>query len=699
MVDSNQQGKGETGDNSNENRKTENAGEAGYLPITRRSILQGAASLGPVAGLVSTNDLITPTSATEESSGPTTITSPNGSIEATIGLGPSTDLTDDLPSGQIALLTVSYNGTTVIQPSPLGITTYLGQFVTSLSLEGQRVENITQKYETIGGDESGPQTLHARIGMLTFGSPNGILQLELIVSNEGVAYRYHLPGEGHVLVDKEVSAFQIPEGSTAWLHEFEENYEGLWEKMAVESAGGNFGFPCLFEVDDDTYTLITEANVNGNYCASHLSVDAPPENGESEPRPGKENDQDEIIPGNEEFDYDENLTLFELRFAGTYGLPQVIDATLPLATPWRVAIIGDLSTVIGSDLVTALNEPSELEDTSWIKPGVVNWSWWSDGDSPREFETQKEYVDYAAQQGWEYTLVDRGWRREWMPELVEYANERDVGIIAWMVWYDLDTGAKRETLLSRLKSWGVSGIKIDYMNSDRQDRMQWYDDILEATARHKLLVNFHGSTVPKGRRRTWPHLLTSEAVRGAESYGWEEMPPSHNLILPYTRNVVGPMDYTPVTLSPRYEDSERAAETTLGHELALSVVFQSSLQHFADSVESYRSYPLAEQFLSEVAAVWDETTFVGGYPGEEVTLARRDNKQWFVGSIIAGDSRTVTIPLSFLPDDQRYDITIIRDANNGLALSLQNRVGTADANISVSVAENGGFVAHLSPRN
>ncbi|KYH24540.1 glycoside hydrolase 97 [Halalkalicoccus paucihalophilus] len=699
MVNTDRHGKKLRKDTSNGRKIVDEAEESNHLPITRRSVLQGAAALGPVAGIASIDEFSRPAAATSDNREPVSIASPDESIEATVELGPSTDLNDDLPSGQIASLTVDYDETTVIEPSPLGITTYMGQFVTSLSLENQHVETVTQEYETIGGDESGPQTLHARIGLLTFGSPNGVMQLELAVSNEGVAYRYHLPGEGHVLVDKEVSAFQIPEGSTAWLHEFANNYEGLWEEKDVESAGGNFAFPCLFEVDDETYTLVTEANVNGSYCASHLAAYAPPENGESEPRPGIKDDQDEIVPGNEEFDYDENSTLFELRFAGTYGLPQVVDTTLPLATPWRVAIVGDLPTVVESDLVAALSDPSEVEDTSWIKPGIVNWSWWSDGDSPRDFETQKEYVDYAAEQGWEYTLVDRGWRREWMPDLVEYANERDVGIIAWMVWYDLDTETKRERLLSQLKSWGVSGIKIDYMNADRQDRMQWYDDILEATAKHELLVNFHGSTLPKGRRRTWPHLLTSEAVRGAESYGWEEMPPSHNLILPYTRNVVGPMDYTPVTLSSRYEDAERAAETTRGHELALSVVFQSDLQHLADSVESYRSYPVAEQFLSEVAAVWDETIFIDGYPGEEITVARCDGTQWFIGHISAGDRHTTKIPLSFLPDDQQYNIIISSDTPSTSSLHSRTQVSTADATISVSVPENGGFVAQLSPRD
>lgn len=356
-----------------------------------------------------------------------------------------------------------------------------------------------------------------------------------------------------------------------------------------------------------------------------------------------------------------------------------------------MAIVGDLSTIVESNFVAALNDPPEIEDTSWITPGIVDWSWWSDGDSPRNPETQKRYVDYAARQGWEYTLVDRGWRREWMPELVEYANDRGVDIFVWIVWTDLNTEAKRETLLSRLKSWGVSGVKIDYMDSDRQQRMEWYDEVLATTAEHELLVNFHGSTLPKGRRRTWPHLLTSEAIYGAEQYKWEEVPASHNVALPFIRNVVGPMDYTPVTFSATGGN----AETTIGHELALSVVFQSDLQHFADSIKSYQDYPLTEQFLSEVSAAWDETTFLSGFPEEEATLACYDGDQWFVGSITAGDSQSIDVPLSFLPDDQQYAMRLISDTDGGSALEAREQVVTADETVSVDIDENGGFVARI----
>jgi alpha-glucosidase len=688
-------------ENTDETRESDRTGGTGKsdgtrsLPVTRRSVLRGAAAIGPVAGLLEFDEAVA--SATSTSSESATVSSPDGTIEATIKPRRPDEIGDDLPPGRIFSLTVVRDGTTVLEPSPLGITTLTGQFVTSLSLEAQSIETVDHTYETVGGDESGQQTLYARVGTFVFGSKNGVMKLELLVSNDGVAYRYHLPGDGHAVVTNETSAFQVPEDSQGWLLPYNNRYEAIWEEMDIGSASGDFGFPFLVEIDDDTYTLVTEANVGGRYCASHVAVDAASGKEQSSaPRGtsavGEENDQDEIIGGNEEIDYDTNPYLFEVRFAGTYGLPEMVDAPLPLATPWRVSVIGDLGTVVESNLVTALNESTKLDDTSWIKPGRIAWSWWSDGDSPRSLATQKKYVDYASELGWEYTLVDRGWRREWISELVEYANERDVGILAWLPWYYLNSETKRNAILPRLKSWGVSGIKVDYMNSDFQQRMEWYDEILAATAEHGLMINFHGSTMPKGRRRTWPHLMTSEAVHGAEQYKFGKVPPTHNAILPYTRNVVGPMDYTPVTFSA----SDKQPETTPGHELGLSVVYQSDWQHFADSVESYRDHPLAEQFLSEVAAVWDETKFVGGQPAKESTFARRSGKQWFIGTIVAGEARTVKVPLSFLSDDQRYAVRLISDAS-GDSLELHKTIVTADETISVDVPENGGFAARLYP--
>ncbi len=216
----------------------------------------------------------------------------------------------------------------------------------------------------------------------------------------------------------------------------------------------------------------------------------------------------------------------------------------PLATPWRTAVVGDLATVTESTLVDDLAPPSRIADTSWIRPGAVAWSWLDGfGAAQRSLAAQQRFVDLSAARGWPYTLVDDGWKTtDWMPELIAYAREQGVQVLLWVHYGDLDTAAERAEFLPRVKKWGAAGLKIDFMDSDSQERFRWYDDILRDTARHRLLVNFHGATLPKGIQRTWPHVMTLEAVHGAEQ---GTVPAAGLTALPYTRNTVGSMDYTP----------------------------------------------------------------------------------------------------------------------------------------------------------
>jgi hypothetical protein len=240
-------------------------------------------------------------------------------------------------------------------------------------------------------------------------------------------------------------------------------------------------------------------------------------------------------------------------------------------------------------------------------------------------------------------------------------------------------------------------VKVDFMDSDDQGRLAFYDRLAAAAAEHELLVNFHGSVVPTGLRRRWPNVMTYEGVYGAEQYGWSTLTPGHNATLPFTRNAVGPMDYTPVTFSAdrRY--------TTAGHELALSVLFETGLQHLADAVEEYAARPPAEAFLERVPAAWDDTRFVGGYPGDAVTLARRRGGEWFLGSAVAGAGRRVEAPCEFL--DGPRTAHVVRDALDvadpdpgpGEALVAGERSVGPDDPLSVRLPEHGGFVARLPP--
>jgi alpha-glucosidase len=548
-------------------------------------------------------------------------------------------------------LSVTRAGEEVIEPSPIGIGTPDGRFPEEYAFVGVESRTVDESFRTPHGKRR-EHHHRATLATYTFESESGrSVDFEVCVAPDGIAYRYRIGGDDSFLLSNEGSGFRFPGSAVSWLFSYDFDHEAVGKHHSAQLVDGEFTSPGLFRTGN-SWILVAEAGVDGTYAASRLAT----------------SDGD---------------ALYEFRTPSTQ-----IKYALPGETPWRVAIIGDLSTVTESSFVRQLVEDVQQDDADWITPGRVAWSWWGDNDSPSEFETQKEYVEYAADRGWEYVLVDAGWDADWVPELVEYAGERGVDTLLWTHWTDL-TADERERRLDRWVSWGIAGIKIDFMNNDDQGRHQFYDAIMEATAERELLVNFHGSVVPTGLSKRWSHVMTYEGVKGAEHHQWTGLPPAHNTILPFTRNVIGSMDYTPVTFSAdnRY--------TSAGHELALSVVFESGLQHFADSIEEYAARPAAEWFLERVPAAWDETVFLCGYPGTEATLARRHNEDWFVGSITAGPARTVSVPLSFLDEtNHSREAHVIREDETGESLIREQRQITGET-LDIDVSENGGFCVYM----
>jgi hypothetical protein len=360
-----------------------------------------------------------------------------------------------------------------------------------------------------------------------------------------------------------------------------------------------------------------------------------------------------------------------------------------LTTPWRTIVVGTLATVTQSDLVTDLASPSKIADTSWIRPGRSEWSWWSDSTSSRSLAAQEAATDFAARMGWEYVLVDAGWSASWVPTLVKYAAARHVGVWIWTSYSALSTQAQRDKQLALWKSWGVAGLKIDFIQSDGQARMKWYDAMAADAAKNRLMVEFHGCTVPRGVQRTWPNVLTMEAVDGAEHIhnkpGRVPFPPTYYTTLPFTRNLAGSMDYTPVTFTAKRTNSDAA-------ELAQSIVFESGLQNYADSVAAYDARPVAERLLRQVPAAWDDTRLLAGDPDTEVVLARRSGTDWFVGAITATGAQTLTVPLSFLGAGS-WLADVYSDGPTGLVVTSQPVNGT----LSVAVPAQGGFSARICP--
>ena len=449
--------------------------------------------------------------------------------------------------------------------------------------------------------------------------------------NDGLAFRYELTQVSGAM-PKEKTTYRIPEGTKRWIQQWTDAYEGFfplttsYQTRPVRSFSGTFksadgwnirwGYPALLEPRDGVFALISEANIERRQSASCLYNDG---------------ELYRVIPD-----------------ANTLNISD------DWHTPWRVAIVGGLADIVESTLITDVSEPCRLTDTSWIHPGVVSWIYWAYNHGSDDYNIICKYIDMAATLHLPYMLIDAEWDRmkdgKTVEDAVNYAKSKGVKPMIWynssVGWVDgaptpkyrLNKPEDREKEFAWCEKIGVAGVKIDFFSGDNQMNMDYCLDLLECAAKHHLLVNFHGATIPRGWQRTYPNLLSTEAVYGAEWYNnvptFTKQAASHNATLPFTRNVIGPMDYTPCAFS----DSQHPHITTHAHELALTVLFESGLQHLADKPESFLAQPKEVQdFLSELPAVWDETRFVSGYPGESAVIARRSGNVWYVAGINGTD--------------------------------------------------------------
>jgi alpha-glucosidase len=498
-----------------------------------------------------------------------------------------------------------------------------------------RRRTIDSRFRTPAGKRR-VHELHARV--LTLAMPGG-RRVDVLAADDGVAIRQRNAG---------APVYAKPAGAGALLQRFSSTYERPYRRLPLADARGAYGYPALIH-GRAGYVLLSEAGLRPGHGAAHLTA----------------------------------------RGDGLHvtGADRTPDRGM---SPWRFALFGPLGAVVQSSLPLALGRPSQIEDTSWIRPGRVAWSWWSDSTSPGDLARQQQFVDGAAARGWEYVLVDEGWDPAWMPELVRYAADRGVAVLLWAHWRDLRDPADRARRLRRWAGWGVAGVKVDFLHSDRRRRIALYDAIARAAARRRLLVGFHGCTLPRGIQRTWPNVMTLEAVRGAEYARNGVIAAAHDVNLVFTRNVVGSMDYTPVTFSAP------GRTTSAGHQLALAVAFESGLQHLADTPESYAARPAADAVLRDLPVAWDDTRLIGHRLGTRATIARRHGGEWWVASLLAGPATTGDVDMGFLPRGRSYRATITADDGaDGLAVSEQ--VVTAADTLTVPMAADGGFIVRLRP--
>jgi alpha-glucosidase len=393
--------------------------------------------------------------------------------------------------------------------------------------------------------------------------------------------------------------------------------------------------------------------------------------------------------------------------------------------PWRIVGIaekdGDLLT---NAIVYLLAKPSQVEDTSWIKPGKVAWDWWNannvygvDFKSGINTRTYKYYVDFAAQYGIEYIVLDEGWYvlgdvmkvapEMDMDELTAYARQKNVGIILWLVWNTFE--AKMDEALAQFERWGIRGLKVDFMQRDDQPVINYYHKVCREAAKRKMLVDFHGAQKPATMTRTWPNLISTEGVRGLEWVKWSDSThPEHDVTLPFTRMFLGPMDYTPGATKNAVKKSfthifeAPMSVGTRAHELAKYVVFESPLQMLSDSPSNYLREPDMMEFLAPVPSVWDETRVLDAKIGDYVLVARRNGRDWWVGAMTDWTARDLEVDLSFLPEGA-FELDAYQDGINADRWGSDYARAKSDVDrtrrLKIRLAEGGGWAARLRPRN
>ncbi|ADO69318.1 glycoside hydrolase family 97 catalytic domain-containing protein [Stigmatella aurantiaca] len=569
-----------------------------------------------------------------------TVSSPNGSTHIAISLNTST--------GALSY-SVTQGGAVVIENSALGLSTSAGDFSSGLSFVSRSNTVINESY-SLPGRKKASYLNSANEAVLRFSKGGQELHLAVRAYDDGIAYRYRVPGSGALLIYSEGSSFNLPDTATGYAQTYVSNYEGFYPARGNFSSG-SFGMPVLASVGS-RWLLLAESDIGGSYHTAQLTGGS----------------------GN------------HLRLA--WPTATSVSTSRQFNSPWRLAIIGSLANIVESSLVENLSTPSQLADTSWIRPGRSGWSWRAGGNQADD-NTHAAFVDSASAMGWEYYLVDDGWQASWVPSLVSYATSKNVGIWLWVNDEDVKSETQMRTLFSRWAGWGVRGVKVDFFDGDTQVTMQLYEKLAQVAAENRLLVNFHGCTKPNGLGRKWPNVLTQEAVFGAEQ---GELSAAHHLSLLFTRGAIGPMDYTPGAYS------NSGGQTTWAHQTALPVLFASYIQHYSDHGAMYRN-SIAREFLRALPPAWDDTRLLEGNPSQYATLARRRGNDWYVGTIASGTARTAVIPLSFLTAGTNYTAHVYMDgtSDNDIAYQVQQVASTSVLNIPVRA--NGGAAIRITAQN
>ncbi|WP_028920092.1 glycoside hydrolase family 97 protein [Pseudoxanthomonas suwonensis] len=608
-------------------------------------------------------------------------------------------------------------GQLLIAPSPLGVQLGVNERLGyGTDVAAVRRAEADATWEAVAGKTRQARDHYRQLDVDLADAQGRILGVVVRAYDDGIALRYRLPrpAEGDLVVQQDLTGFLFPRDYACHalnLGRFGTSHEGEYDPIDASRLRAHHlvDLPLVCSTGAGTTTFaIAEADLD-RYAALYLA-------GRGDGRLG-----------------------VEARLSPRLDSPQVA-VRLPREevaadghlTPWRVLLIGDSpGALVESSLISNLNPPTPLQDTAWIRPGKAAWDWWSASRAPdvagagMNTATIIRYIDHAAALGLDYMLIDDGWyvgssgdgRYQPdaditravpaldLPAVIGHARQRGIGIWLWNHWKSLEP--RMDAVFARYRDLGVQGVKVDFMERDDQEMVAFIHRMARSAAQHRLMLDLHGMYRPTGLERTWPNLLTSEGVLGAEYNKWSRrITPEHNLTLPFTRMLLGPMDYTPGgfrNVAPEHFQVVFDAPRVMGtrvHQLAMYVVYESGLQMVADSPDAYLDgdgglAPGAD-FLRLVPARWDETRVLAGEIGRYIVVARRSGRDWYIGAM-TDQPRTLELDLDFLPAaDWQATLWLDGDAPTDVR-RVQERLDADRRRLGLELAAGGGAVLHLVP--
>ena len=620
------------------------------------------------------------------------LTSPNGKIKFSLAL------TEKSP-----VYNIEFNKQMLIQDSPLTLTFDNGAFGEKLKMSRPVFSTKEETYELIVGKAKHIHSLSKEVIIPLEETVQPFRKINLVVRafDDGIAFRYEFPKQkgwdSYIMYD-EGTSFNLqgnPSVTTLFLPNYQSSHEGKYTVTDYADMDNKrlMDMPALFSFPNHVYMAITEAAVR-DYAGMYLWKENGALLGKLSPKLGQERIK--------------------------------VEASLPHQSPWRVLMISDqIGSLIASNILTNLNEPCKIEDTSWIKPGKTTFTWWNGNVVPdttflggNNLPTNKYYIDFASRFGIEYVILDEGWAVPGkadlfqvipeidLEELVSYAKSKNVDLILWAGYRAFEKDMDR--VCKHYAAMGIKGFKIDFMDRDDQHVVEFNRKAAETGAKYKLLIDLHGTFKPTGLQRTYPNTINFEGVHGLEELKWAESGTDqviYDVTVPFIRMVAGPMDYTQGAMNNVIMKNFHAVYTepmsqgTRCRQLALYTIFDSPINMLCDAPTNYMKEEECTKFIASIPTVWDQTLPISGKVGEHIVMARQKDGIWYVGGLTDWNARDVEVDLSFLGKGE-FNAEIFKDGINA------DRVGkdykrevvrvSADRKLKLHMAPGGGFVVKIT---